>query len=360
MDADELRTGLRQAGLSEYQADAYVALLDLGSAAVTEIADRAGVPKSRIYDVLRDLEEEGYIETFEQDALRARACDPDAVVGAFRERADRLRDVAEEVSDRWQQAGVGGHRLSIVKRMETVMEQARETIRRADTQLQVSLTPAQFERLRADLRAACEDDVFVMASIHTSPHRPDALPDEATLSGTVVQARHRRLPAPFLVVSDRCRACFAPHDRSTDQYGVIVEDQTLSYVFYWYFQTALWVAWEPIHEGRGDSLPTTYVDIRECIRDVEPLLDDGLTVTVSIEGSDVETGEERRLHGEITEVLYTRAPEIDGSAMPLSNLAGQATIVVRSDGTEYGVGGPGAVLEDVEAARVTIESVSES
>ena len=39
MNTAELRTALRNAGLSQYQAEAYVALLQLGAASATELAD---------------------------------------------------------------------------------------------------------------------------------------------------------------------------------------------------------------------------------------------------------------------------------------------------------------------------------
>lgn len=52
MDTDELYAVLEEAGLSPYQADAYAALLELGSASASEIATTSGVPQPRIYDVL--------------------------------------------------------------------------------------------------------------------------------------------------------------------------------------------------------------------------------------------------------------------------------------------------------------------
>jgi DNA-binding MarR family transcriptional regulator len=63
MDTDELHAVLEEAGLSPYQADAYETLLELGSASASEIATTSGVPQPRIYDVLRGLEDDGYVTT---------------------------------------------------------------------------------------------------------------------------------------------------------------------------------------------------------------------------------------------------------------------------------------------------------
>jgi sugar-specific transcriptional regulator TrmB len=70
MDTDELAATLREAGLSPYQADAYAALLAVGSASAGELTDESGVSRPRIYDVLRDLATEGYVTTY--DYLPAR------------------------------------------------------------------------------------------------------------------------------------------------------------------------------------------------------------------------------------------------------------------------------------------------
>lgn len=75
MNGDTLADTLEDAGLSPHQADAFVTLLERGSASATDIAKASSVPDARIYDVLRDLEEDGYIETYEQDSLHARAND---------------------------------------------------------------------------------------------------------------------------------------------------------------------------------------------------------------------------------------------------------------------------------------------
>ena len=79
-DRTELVSVLEDAGFSPYQADAYVTLLALGAAPATEVAETSDVPDPRIYDVLRDLADAGYIETHEQDLLYARAVSPEEVL----------------------------------------------------------------------------------------------------------------------------------------------------------------------------------------------------------------------------------------------------------------------------------------
>ena len=48
-------------GLSKYEAHAYLALLGHDDSTAVEVADRAGVPRQRIYDVLLSLRDKGLI-----------------------------------------------------------------------------------------------------------------------------------------------------------------------------------------------------------------------------------------------------------------------------------------------------------
>jgi sugar-specific transcriptional regulator TrmB len=87
MEKGELRDVLYESGLSQYQTEVYVTLLELGRASALEIAEACEVPQSRIYDVLRDLDSKGYVETFQQDTLQARLSDADPVRSTLERKA---------------------------------------------------------------------------------------------------------------------------------------------------------------------------------------------------------------------------------------------------------------------------------
>jgi len=53
---------LREMGLSEYKAKAYVSLLKQGTSTAKEVASAANIPQSRVYDVLDSLETEGFVK----------------------------------------------------------------------------------------------------------------------------------------------------------------------------------------------------------------------------------------------------------------------------------------------------------
>jgi sugar-specific transcriptional regulator TrmB len=52
---------LRDLGLKEYEAAAYAALVEKGGVSAVEVADAAGIPRPRVYDVLKNLDRLGFL-----------------------------------------------------------------------------------------------------------------------------------------------------------------------------------------------------------------------------------------------------------------------------------------------------------
>ncbi|ELY53515.1 transcriptional regulator TrmB [Natronococcus amylolyticus DSM 10524] len=355
MNPDELVATLEEAGLSPYQADAFVTLLERGSASATDVAQASSVPDPRIYDVLRGLEERGYVETYEQESLQARARDPTEVLEDLRSRATRLESAADEIETRWTRPDIEDHAVSIVKRFDTVLARANELVRSADHQVQIGLTPAQFDALEGALETARENGADVKVCLFPETAEESSLPSAERLARTCTEARHRRIPAPFVALVDRSWTCFAPNRHSANEYGVLVNDRTHTYVFYWYFSTCLWDVYEPVYSARDDRPPTTYVDIRECLRRIEPLLEDDRRVEATVEGFETDTGREITVSGTITDIAYSGTSGDDGGSVPITQFAGKAGFTLESGTESYTVGGWGAIIEDVEAVRIGID-----
>jgi sugar-specific transcriptional regulator TrmB len=90
---DGIVDGLRKLGLTQYEAKAYATLVGMGEATAREVNEISGVPRTRIYDILRDLEKKGFVEFSEGSPTYYRAVEPDQVM-------ERLRDEMVESIDR--------------------------------------------------------------------------------------------------------------------------------------------------------------------------------------------------------------------------------------------------------------------
>jgi hypothetical protein len=138
---------------------------------------------------------------------------------------------------------------------------------------------------------------------------------------------------------------------------VLVDDRTHEYVFHWYYVGCLWEICEELYSARNDDPPIEYVDVREFIRDVEPLVDEGAVVSVEVTGNAVSGGEARAFTGVVREVYYEGDESGDARTTGLVELAGRASFTVATDEGTFTVGGEGAMLEDVEATRITVTAV---
>jgi len=84
-------------GLSKYEACAYLALLGHADSTAVEVADRAGVPRQRVYDVLISLRDKGLILMRDGRPARYTARPPSLALPAMYE--SRLR-VQQQENDR--------------------------------------------------------------------------------------------------------------------------------------------------------------------------------------------------------------------------------------------------------------------
>ena len=95
---------LTQLGLNAYEAKAYAALLGRDSFSATQIADKSGVPRQRIYDILASLVERGLaISRPGRGGTKYAAVAPKLALNALlereQERLQQLQQVASELRD---------------------------------------------------------------------------------------------------------------------------------------------------------------------------------------------------------------------------------------------------------------------
>lgn len=354
MDTEELSDVLQAAGLSFYQADAYVTLLELGTASATEVARSSDVPDARIYDVLRDLDEMGYVELYEQETFQARATDPETVVDDLTDRASRFEHAATEIQDRYEQPTLDAHTVSIVKRFDTVLEAARTFVADADTQIHATLTPEQFRDLRDDLAEAKGRGVTVNLTLLYRDEDRDL--GAVDFEDVCTEVHRRPRPSPFIVTSDLRRTAFASNPAAIEDYGMILENRSFTYVFFWHFLIFMWLPWPVLYAEEPDGAPKRYADVRQFLLEyIEPIRE-GARVTVEVTGRDTESNQDVTITGSVvdTEYVSEAAAALDSE---LLELAGTATIVVDDGEERHTVGGWGATYEDVEAKRITVTGV---
>jgi len=354
-DADELEAALVDAGFSRYEAEAYLGLLRLRDASVSELTEVCSVPRSRLYDVLRNLEEGGYVETYEQDTLRARIANVSSVVEELRTRATDLSEAAEGLEDRWERPQFQTTDISVFQTYTAAVSEAVELVEDADYVVQVCASPGEILEIGDALERAVDRGVTVRLSVTDDPDAavsddlPDLFPDITT------EVRQCEATMPFVALVDGFVVVFAVSNKWDGEYGLVVDDTTLSSIAHWFFQIQLWEPWDTLY-STAIGRPTTYTSVRELIRDIETLHSDDETVLVRVEGIDMRRHQAIEIEGEIVGVDYT---DVYGDRdATFANQFIRATLRVRTDDDEYTVGGYGAVVEDVRAVQVTIVDIA--
>lgn len=359
MDSKQLYKTLEGAGFTEYEARTYIALTELGAGSAIDIAEAADVPQARIYDVLRGLAQDGYIEIYQQDTLRARAHDLDPMLEELQRHAENVIDTTEEIRARWKHPTVEDHMVTVVTRFETVLDRARERIIAADNEIEAALTPTHISVLRDALEIAYDNDVLIKIALTPESAHDDPPMTQDKFEGIATEVHYRSLPTPFLILTDRTQVCFAPDHalHPSNEYGVLVDDYSLSRVFDWYFQTAFWEYWDVLYIDRKEDLPHIYTNIRECIREIGPLVNDGFQVTLTVVGIERSNNEESKLTGIVDEFNYADGSNDDGQ--PLSSFIEPATILLNTDEGICEIGGWGTLFEKFEARKIVVEAVEQ-
>lgn len=354
MDREEILHGLQEAGLSEYEADAYLTLLEHGTLQAVEVARRCSVPTPRIYDTLTGLEQREYVETLDRDTLYARAKNPVEVLEDIRDRSARLSDLASEIEDRWERSPFAEHEVTVTRQGETAVERAKELIRNAENSVDLAVNAGNVADVASAL-AAVDRGPVVRVSIHgTETGDVEDLLETYPGLETVTEIRARSLPGPFLAVVDQRNACFSPIERLPEPYGIVVDDELITFVFRWYFETCLWGIWETVHRREVDGI--VYTNLEQLVYDLYEVWHAGAVVTVTVEGVDPRSGEWREVSGLLGDIYYTNQSLSDRRPRYLA-LSGQVTAVVWTPDDPCTVGSWGAWLEDVEAQRITVENV---
>jgi len=91
-DQDAIQ-GLKQLGLTTYEARVFLALQKLGSGTASEISEAADVPRSQVYGAAEELEADGLVETRQSTPTVYR---PVPLAQARRQLLDRLANTGEQ------------------------------------------------------------------------------------------------------------------------------------------------------------------------------------------------------------------------------------------------------------------------
>ena len=132
---------LKELGLTMYEAQAYVTLTSLISSNATEISEKADIPRSKIYDVLKKLHEKEYIEIEDGRPLTYNVKSPVEVLSREKEKINnRIDDTITTLTNIYEN-GMSQVQAPIwrIYGVEKIINQEMEIIKRAKSSVNMRI-----------------------------------------------------------------------------------------------------------------------------------------------------------------------------------------------------------------------------
>lgn len=344
MDTDELIERLEALEFTEYQARAYVAAVLLGSARPAELAERSGVPQSRIYDVIDDLRGFGVVEVREESNSKVVfAPDPEKMLEQLKNRRiSEMIDIVDAavagLDQLYEPSEPTGQFVSMVQLEESALRHLRRTIESADWWLSLALPLDLYREVASDIEAAQARGVNVRLVI---PENGDSNMAELTEYPDGLEVRQRLL-ADTLALADRAYGVFSSIERGETGSYIVIREENLVFQLQHYFEL-FWPVSKEIQTV--ESFPRCFLDPWRAIKELKPLFDAGEEFEVSITGYHREEARQGTWRGPLVD--YELIGPVDGDYT--LSLPTKANLFVEIDGERLGVGGPRAPRMELAA-----------
>lgn len=219
---DDAVQHLQQAiGLTEWEARAYLALLEEAPLSGYAVAKQSGVPRSKVYEVLASLLSKGAVVVARSEPLLYGPLPPKELIQRFRLETNQRLDAAEASMKRYPSQVGGNAVIWDIQGRSEIIERARQVIRSARRRILMEIWSSDADELHDDLEKAAARNVDVTVVAYGDPAFPFAtvydhpLTDEVTsgLGGRwlVVSADHREVVAGNVSSGVSSRAAWTTH-----------------------------------------------------------------------------------------------------------------------------------------------------
>lgn len=165
---------VQELGFTEYEAKAYLALLDESPASGYKVAQNSGVPRSKVYEVLGGLVRRGAVLVNHGDPVQYAPLPPKELISRRRREMENSLVAAEKSLQRYAESSGSRDVIWDIKGREEILERAREVAGRAERSILVEIWEEDAPELREALAAAAERGVDVGVVAYGEPDYPFA------------------------------------------------------------------------------------------------------------------------------------------------------------------------------------------
>ncbi|CAN5244801.1 TrmB family transcriptional regulator [soil metagenome] len=218
---NEVLEAVKALGLSEYEAKAYLALLDESPASGYRVALNSGVPRSKVYEALGGLVDRGVALVNHGEPVRYAPVSPEEMISRRKRELEGTLESAQGTLDRYVGSADSRGAIWDLTGREAILQRAREMAGRAEQSLLLEVWQEDAPELREALSEAAERGIEVSVIAYGDPGYPFArvyhhdLVDEVTRGlgarWLVLSLDLREVVTGMLSMGDQSRAAWTSH-----------------------------------------------------------------------------------------------------------------------------------------------------
>lgn len=143
--SERTKKALKDFSLTEYEVKAYVALVESGPMPASQLSTTAGIPYSKIYEILGNLERKGWVETEQGRPSKYFPKPPSTALDSSRVRMENTlkssqTEALSELQPLYEKKGVQERPdIWIVRGQDNIVDRIRETLGRTRKELLVAI-----------------------------------------------------------------------------------------------------------------------------------------------------------------------------------------------------------------------------
>ncbi|MBV0900691.1 TrmB family transcriptional regulator [Haloarcula salina] len=346
--AEPVRDALTQYGLSEKEAETYLAVVERGPATASTVARAAGVSKSYVYDICDGLAADGFVTVDDhRTPTVVRAAPPSEAFGELKRELDTLETAVEA---RYNAGDEGDDTFEVVKSRPTIVKRLERHIDAAESEVVLQLPASRVPDIRDSLRRARRRGVLVLLSL--SDYDPASAP---ALDGIANVVRIGLDGAPSMLATDQRRGLVSPastlgwdHDETR---AITFTQEAVASVLVGSYLGNYWPIGEEALVSRPPALPVSYDMFRHVVLTATLLGRTGERFVAELYARP--TGSDRSFEMLTGEVVSVRQNLVEPGD---SDFGFENSLVVDTGQERLSVGGYGAFLEDYEVKHTTLRS----
>lgn len=212
---------VQELGFTEYEAKAYLALLDDAPLSGYGVSQRSGVPRSKIYEVLGGLVRRGAVLVNHGEMVQYAPLPPEDLISRRQKEMERSIEAARGSLEQYAENAASRGVIWDITGRQHILERAREVARRATHSILMEVWSEDATELRGALSGAAQRGVEVEVVAYGEPdyqfarvHLHD-LVDEVTRGlgarWIILSADVREVVTGIVSLGDQSRAAWTTH-----------------------------------------------------------------------------------------------------------------------------------------------------